>query len=85
MLPIYLSEKAKVRHISSTWERQFLGFSQMLIRYSFKANKKENKAQKRLEVMVMVSSPDTESWFPSPLEELGDAVIAEVNADHCFQ
>lgn len=53
MLPIYLSEEAKVRHTSSTWGSKFLGFFQMLIRYSFKANEKENKAQQRLVVMVI--------------------------------
>lgn len=83
MLPIYRSEEAKVRQISSTCGRKFLGSSQMLIRYSFKANENENKAQQRLVVLGMHHHL-TQSCFPSPLEELADAVIAEVKADHCF-
>lgn len=81
MLPVYLHEKAKVRHISSAWERKFLGFYQTLIIYSFKVSEKEIKAQQRLALTAI--HHQIQRTVPSPLGEVGDAVSVEVKDDHC--
>lgn len=48
--------------------------------YSFKVNEKEKKSPAK--VGAYGDASDTKDYSP-PLEEVGDAVIAAVKADHC--
>jgi len=65
VLPIYLGEKAKARHISSTQGRKFLGFSQTLLTYSFKVNEKKKKKSSKCWCLWWCITTRYRGWLPA--------------------